>query len=85
MSFTLTIQERSNSWAGRSAVRSEHATRGDAESELLAYVRRNWDAEMGTEPPTEPLEMVEEYFSEVLESYDIVESTSATFTRQPVV
>jgi hypothetical protein len=76
MPFTLTIRERSHSWAGRAPIRSEHATRTDAESELMAYVQRNWDAEMGTEPPEDPGRVIEEYFSEVLESYDIVESAS---------
>ena len=73
MAFILTIHERSHSWAGRPPARSEHGTRVDAEAELLQYVRRNWDAEMGTEPPADPGEMIQAYFSDVLESYDIVE------------
>jgi hypothetical protein len=72
MPFILTIRERSHSWAGRPPVRSEHATHADAEAELLEYVRRNWHAEMGTEPPADHREMIQEYFSDVLESYDIV-------------
>jgi hypothetical protein len=75
MSFILTIRERSHSWAGRPPARSEHASRVDAEAELLQYVRRNWAAEVGTEPPDDPGEMIEEYFEEVLESYDIIEQT----------
>ena len=62
MPFILTIRERSHSWAGRLPVRSEHATRADAEAELQDYVRRNWDAEIGTEPPADPGDMVQEYF-----------------------
>ena len=42
----------------------------------MEYVHRNWGAEMGTEAPADSGEMVEEYFSEVLEAYDIVESAS---------
>jgi hypothetical protein len=76
MPFIITIQERSHSWAGRPPVRSEHATHAAAEAELLEYVRRNWDAEIGTEAPADPGEMVGEYFSEILESYEILESTS---------
>jgi hypothetical protein len=90
MPFILTIRERSHSWAGRPPVRSEHASRAGAQAELLDYVRRNWDAEMGTEAPGEPGKMIEEYFSEVLEGYDIVEAgiprmTLAEFraTRKP--
>ena len=73
MPFILTIRERSHSWAGRPPAQSEHATRVDAEAELLQYVRRNWDAEVCTEPPDDPGEMIQEYFAEVLESYDIIE------------
>ena len=74
MPFILTIRERSHSWAGRPPVRSEHASRAGAQAELLDYVRRNWDAEMGTDAPGEPGKIIEEYFSEVLEGYDIVEA-----------
>jgi hypothetical protein len=74
MPFILTIREKAHSWAGRPPVRSEHATRASAEAALLEYVRRNWDAEMGTEPPTDPGKVIQEYFGGVLESYDIVES-----------
>jgi hypothetical protein len=59
MSFVLTIRERNDSWAGRPPARSSHRTREEAEAALLGYVRRNWDAVMGTE---------------VLEAYDICES-----------
>ena len=76
MSFTLTIRERSNSWAGRGPMRSEHATRSEAEAELLEYVRRNWDAEIGTAPPDDPEDMIHEYFSDVLETYEIMETAS---------
>jgi hypothetical protein len=54
-------------------VRTEHATQIAAEAELLDYVRRNWDAEVGTEPPNDSAEMIQEYFSDVLESYEIAE------------
>jgi hypothetical protein len=41
---------------------------------LRDYVQRNWDAEVGTEPPDDPDEMVQEYFAEALEAYEIVGS-----------
>jgi len=40
---------------------------------LLDYVKRNWEAEMGTDPPDDPEQMVVEYFDEALEAYDIQE------------
>jgi hypothetical protein len=75
MPYILTIKERSHSWAGRPPVSSPHATRAEAEGELRDYVRRNWDSEMGTEMPNDPNEAISEYFTEVLESYDIVEAS----------
>lgn len=71
MPYILTISERGNSWAGRSPVRSEHGSHAEAEAELLDYVRRNWAAEMDTDQPSDPDRMVREYFSEVLEAYEI--------------
>lgn len=75
--YVLIIKEKSDSWAGRSPFGTEHATRQAAEAELLDYVRRNWDAEMGTDPPEDPEEMIQEYFSEVLEAYEIREVRTA--------
>jgi hypothetical protein len=75
MSFTLTIKERNHSWGGRSPVTSTHSTRAAAEAELLDYVRRNWDAEVGTERPDDLSGMVAEYFDEVLEAYEITEGS----------
>jgi hypothetical protein len=72
--YILTIRERNDSWAGRSPATSGHANREDAEAALLNYVRRNWDAEMGTEPPDDPNETIQEYFAEALEAYEILES-----------
>jgi hypothetical protein len=74
VAYILTIRERNDSWAGRSPVVSEHATRGEAEAALREYVERNWDAEVGTEPPDDPDAIVQEYFAEVLEAYEILES-----------
>lgn len=71
MPFTLTIRERNNSWAGRPPATSTHETREEAEGALREYVRNNWDAEMGTEPPREPDGMIQEYFDDVLEAYEI--------------
>ena len=77
MPYILTIQERSNSWAGRPAASSSHATRGEAEAELRDYVLRNWDSEMGTAHPDDPDEAVSAYFSEVLENYEITQTIPA--------
>ena len=38
------------------------------------YVRRNWEAEIGTEQPEDPAQMVQAYFAEALEAYEIVEN-----------
>jgi hypothetical protein len=73
MPFTLTITERNHSWAGRAPVTSTHDSHEAADVELLEYVRRNWEAEVGTEPPEDPATMVAEYFADVLEQYDITE------------
>jgi len=73
MPFTLTIRERNDSWAGRQPTTSTHKTREEAEAALYEYVRQNWGAEVGTRPPSDPGKMAEEYFAEVLESYDITE------------
>ena len=77
MPFTLVIQERGSSWAGRPPRRSSHATREEAEAELLDYVRENWDTELDSdEPPDDPAAMVKEYFADVLESYTITEQSA---------
>lgn len=68
MSYTLIIKERNHSWAGRPPVHSVHATKDGAEAALVEYVDRNWDAGVGDERPSDAAEMVEEYFSEVLEA-----------------
>lgn len=74
MPFTLVIKERGSSWAGRPPRQSSHATRQEAEAELLDYVRENWDTELDSdEPPDDPATMVQEYFADVLESYTITE------------
>jgi len=74
MPFLLKIRERNDSWAGRSPATSTHPTRDSAEAALLDYVRRNWDAEVGTEPPSDPEDMIREYFDDVLEAYEITEA-----------
>jgi len=74
MPYTLIIKERNHSWAGRPPVRSVHPTRDEAETALAEYVARNWDAEVGDERPVDRTEMVEEYFAEVLEAYEIEEA-----------
>jgi hypothetical protein len=81
MSYSLIIRERGHSWAGRSPVESLHGTQQEAHVELLDYVRRNWDAEFGTEPPEDAATMIAEYFADVLEAYEITETTAQI--RQP--
>jgi hypothetical protein len=74
MPFLLTIRERNDSWSGRGPVTSTHMARADADTALLDYVRRNWDAEVGTEQPDDHDTMIREYFDEVLETYEITET-----------
>ena len=74
MPFTLGIKERGYSWAGRPPRVTNHATHEEAEAELLQYVRDNWDTELDSDdPPDDPAVMVQEYFTDVLESYNITE------------
>lgn len=77
MPFTLTIAERGHAWAGRGPATSTHPTRQAAEAAVLTYVRENWDEEMGTAAPDDPQAMVEEYFAEVMEQYEIFEAAVA--------
>lgn len=72
----LMIRERSGSWAGRPPRASLHNSREEAETALREYVLGNWESEIGTDPPEDPEEAVSEYFSDVLESYDIAEAGS---------
>ena len=74
MAFILTIRERGNSWAGRKPSSSEHVTRQAALAALVAYVKKNWEAEMDEEPPADEEEMIRRYFEGVLEAYDISET-----------
>ena len=76
-SYVLKIRELGHSWAGRPPVRSSHASRAEAEAELADYVRQNWDAEMDGDPlPDDPAQMIDEYFTSVLETYEISEAVS---------
>lgn len=38
MAYILTIRERNDSWAGRSPVRTKHATAEKAQASLVEYV-----------------------------------------------
>jgi hypothetical protein len=71
MVYTLTIRERAHPWAGRPAIQTAHPTRAEAEAELLTYVRRNWAAEIGTDEPDDPDEMIAQHSDEVLETHEI--------------
>jgi hypothetical protein len=68
------IRERGCSWAGRDPIAIVHPTREEAEAELLDYVKENWDAKMGDDPPEDDDDLVEQYFDCVLEEYDIAET-----------
>ena len=70
MPFVLTIRERNHSWAGPSPITRTHPTSEAAKAEL------HDSAELGFRNgsrSTDPDEMVDEYFSEVLEAYEIIE------------
>jgi hypothetical protein len=72
MAFTLTIRERGNSWGGREPMTSIHSSRQEAKAELVDYVRRNWSSEMvGEEPPSDEDDLIDQYFEDVLETYEI--------------
>ncbi|HLG96905.1 MAG TPA: hypothetical protein VKX49_11395 [Bryobacteraceae bacterium] len=73
MPFILTLREVGNSWAGRGPFSSEHATRAEAEQALVEYVQGNWKNEFEDEMPSDPQELVRQYFDDVLEAYDISE------------
>jgi hypothetical protein len=73
MPFVLMIRECNYSWAGRGPIAETYATREEAEADLADYVRRNWDAKMGDDPPEDDNELVEQYFDWVHEEYDIAE------------
>lgn len=45
---------------------------------LVDYARRNWGAEMHEEPPADEEELVERYFEDVLEVYEITEIAGYT-------
>ena len=74
MPFVLMIRERGYSWVGRGPIADTYATREEAESDLVDYVRRNWDAKIGEIPPEDDYELVQQYFHWVLEEYDIAET-----------
>ncbi len=48
MPYMLTIGERGHSWAGRPPRATLHATREEAEAELLTFVQNNWDRNFPT-------------------------------------
>jgi hypothetical protein len=73
MPFLLTIRERNHSWAGRPPRSTTHPTQAEADAALLEYVQRNWESEVGTELPANAGLLINEYFDEVLEAYDITE------------
>jgi hypothetical protein len=74
MAYVLTI-DGGNAWAGRPPVATLHETRAEAEAELLDYVRRNWDDETdGDEQPDDLDEMIDRYFEQVPERYQIVKA-----------
>jgi division protein CdvB (Snf7/Vps24/ESCRT-III family) len=74
------IRERGYSWAGRGPITVIHPTEKEAQANLVDYVRKNWDDKMNEDPPEDDYELVEEYFDQVLEEYDIAEAARTTST-----
>ena len=74
MPYVLMIRERGCSWAGRGPIAVIHPTEEEAQADLVDYVRKNWDDKMNEDPPEDDYELVEEYFDQVLEEYDIAET-----------
>ena len=70
--FVLTIRERRNSWAGRGPIATLHASREEAEADLIGYVRDCWEDKMDGDPP-EDEDLIDEYFGKVLEEHTISE------------
>ena len=73
MPFVLIIGERSNSWAGRTPKVTLHNSREQAQAALVDYVKRNWEGEVEGDEPESADELIQQYFDEVLEFYDIQE------------
>ena len=74
MPFVLMIRERGSSWAGREPIAIIHPSREEAQAELVDYVRENWDAKMDQDSPEDDDELIDQYFDQVLEEYDIAET-----------
>ena len=74
MPYVLMIRERGYSWAGRGPIAIIHSSEEEAQAELVEYVRENWDAKMDEDPPEDEDELIEQYFDQVLEEYDITEA-----------
>ena len=75
------IRERRNSWAGRGPIAVIHPTEEDARAQLVGYMRENWDAKMGDDPPEDDDGLIEEYFDLAYRSLTFkpkAVSTSAT-------
>lgn len=72
--YVLSIRELGSSWAGRSPVVRRYPTEQAAKDALISYVRENWEAELGgLEMPDDPEEMIQAYFEDVDEQYDIIQ------------
>lgn len=74
MPYVLMIRERGCSWAGRDPIAIIHSSREEAKSELIDYVRENWDAKMDEDPPDDDDGLIDQYFDHVLEEYVITEA-----------
>jgi hypothetical protein len=74
MPFVLMIRERGCSWAGRGPIAVIHPSEEATQADLLDYVRENWDARLGDDPPEDDDELVEQYFDWVLEEHDNTEA-----------
>ena len=75
------IRERRYSRGGRGPIARIFPSEEAAKAELLDYVRENWDAKMGDDPPEDDDGLIEEYFDLAYRSLTFkpkAVSTSAT-------
>jgi hypothetical protein len=72
MAYALIIREKGSSWAGRPPCVTIHADEETARAALVDYVIANWGDEMNdVDLPESSEDAVDQYFEDVLESYDI--------------
>ena len=70
--FVLVIRATGNQWSGRDPVTSLHATRDEAQVELIDFVKRNWEDTDEDKMPDDPVEMIDLFFELVDMQYEIL-------------